>query len=188
MGVRTWRTFLAAVVTVGAVLLPAVAGAQGRIQQNAYEQGYHEGLHHGERDGRAGLTFNPGHDARLQVRGPGQGAFRQGYLDGYRLGYDRYSSRGRGRGARQNRGVTVWSPRGYADPFTVGFDRGFEKGLEDGRDGDRYDPVRHRNYRDADEGYRNEHGSREAYRTNYRAGFRQGYEDGYRQGTRSRRR
>jgi hypothetical protein len=37
---------------------------------------------------------------------------------------------------------------------------------------------------DADGGYTESYGSRDAYRTNYRAGFCQGYEDGYRAGTR----
>lgn len=65
--------------------------------------------------------------------------------------------------------------RGYAD--------GFLRGLGDGRDGFRYDPIRHQEYRDADPGYSATYGSRDAYRNNYRAGFRQGYEEGYRDGT-----
>jgi flagellar biosynthesis/type III secretory pathway protein FliH len=65
--------------------------------------------------------------------------------------------------------------RGYAD--------GFARGVTDGRDGGRYDPVGHREYRDADQGYNASYGSREAYKNNYRTGFRQGYEEGYRDGT-----
>ena len=100
-----------------------------------------------------------------------------------------------GRGARgrgQHRGWYEVPGRGRAgriqDPASAsGYDAGYEKGLADGRDGHRYDPVRHRDYRDGERGYRGEYGSRDAYRINFRAGFRQGYEDGYRDGARYRR-
>lgn len=65
--------------------------------------------------------------------------------------------------------------RGYAD--------GYEQGLSDGREGNRYDPVKHREYRSGDLGYNKSYGTRDAYKNNYRAGFRQGYEEGYRDGT-----
>jgi flagellar biosynthesis/type III secretory pathway protein FliH len=65
--------------------------------------------------------------------------------------------------------------RGYAD--------GYEQGLSDGREGNRYDPVKHREYRSGDLGYERSYGTRDAYKNNYRAGFRQGYEEGYRDGT-----
>ena len=68
--------------------------------------------------------------------------------------------------------------RGYAD--------GVRNGAEDGRERARYDPVGHRDYRDGDQGYAAEYGSRDAYRNNYRAGFRQGYDEGYRDGSRGR--
>jgi hypothetical protein len=77
--------------------------------------------------------------------------------------------------------------RPYGEPaFAAGYEDGHSRGLSDGTDGQRYDPVRHAAYRDAERGYRESYGSREAYRTNYRAGFRQGYEEGYRLGTRNR--
>ena len=79
------------------------------------------------------------------------------------------------------------APRAYQEPaFAAGYDSGFTKGLSDGGAGDRYDPVRHADYRDAEKGYKSSYGSRDAYRNNYRAGFRQGYEDGYRDGARTR--
>lgn len=70
--------------------------------------------------------------------------------------------------------------------FAAGYEDGLEKGQADGRQGERYDPVRHRDYRDAERGYTESYGSRDAYRDNYRAGFRQGYEEGYRAGSRNR--
>ena len=77
--------------------------------------------------------------------------------------------------------------RTYQDPATAkGYDSGYERGLADGREGQRYDPVRHRDYRDAERGYVSGYGSRDGYKTNFRSGFRQGYEDGYREGTRVR--
>jgi hypothetical protein len=79
-------------------------------------------------------------------------------------------------------------PIGYQEPaYARGFSDGYERGLNDGRDRDRYDPVGERDYRDGDNGYFRDYGSRDAYRNNYRAGFRQGYEDGYRDGQRYRR-
>lgn len=92
-----------------------------------------------------------------------------------------------GRGTRATPNLVHRSDRAGVDPYATGYERGHEKGVEDGRNGDRYDPLRHRSYRDGDEGYSSDYGSRDAYRNNYRAGFRQGYEEGYRQGSRNRR-
>jgi hypothetical protein len=76
-------------------------------------------------------------------------------------------------------------PRAYQEPaFARGYDDGYARGLGDGRAKDRYDPVRHKDYREADQGYAGTYGSKDAYRNNYRAGFRQGYDDGYRASTR----
>ncbi len=76
-------------------------------------------------------------------------------------------------------------PRRHQESASArGYEDGYRTGVADGRRGDRYDPAESREYRDADGGYTESYGSRDAYRTNYRAGFRQGYEDGYRAGTR----
>src|SRR5215211_188020 len=76
-------------------------------------------------------------------------------------------------------------PRGYQEPaFARGYDEGYAQGLADGRSRERYDPVRHKDYRQADQGYVGSYGSKDAYRNNYRTGFRQGYDDGYRDSTR----
>jgi hypothetical protein len=76
-------------------------------------------------------------------------------------------------------------PRGYQEPaFARGYDDGYAQGVADGRGRDRYDPVRHKDYRQADQGYVGSYGSKDAYRNNYRAGFRQGYDSGYRSSTR----
>ena len=190
MGVRTLRQLLTAALACGALISPALVDAQGRARgpvgpaiQNGYEEGYRQGVRQGERDARDGTRFG----AR-DVRSAGRDGYRVGYADGYRAGYDRVVTVQRGgRGARGNRNLVLRGSRAGIDPYATGFERGYEKGVEDGRDGDRYDPVRHRNYRDGDEGYEGDYGSRDAYRNNYRNGFRQGYEQGYRQGSRNRR-
>jgi flagellar biosynthesis/type III secretory pathway protein FliH len=102
-----------------------------------------------------------------------------------------HADQGRGRGLENKAGAqSSKTGKGRSsrilDPATVnGYDEGFDRGRSDARDGDRYDPVRHRDYRDADRGYLDAYGSMEGYRTNFRTGFRQGYEDGYREGTRT---
>ena len=112
------------------------------------------------------------------------------------LASDAGQGRGRKRGGDEHATVNRQqdSPaRGRGNPSRVfqdaaslkGYESGRDLGLADGRDGERYDPVRHRDYRDADRGYASSYGSRDGYKTNFRAGFRQGYEDGYREGTRS---
>jgi hypothetical protein len=110
-------------------------------------------------------------------------------------GADDGAQRGRGRGAGSVRQAGP-APRIDRQPlvqrasrpvnepaFARGYDEGRQRGLQDGRAGERYDPARHRTYRNADDGYSEAYGSKEAYRNNYRAGFREGYEDGYRRGT-----
>lgn len=195
MGVRTWNLLLAA-LTCAALVVPSHAAGQagrGRGQAtrnqnadvNTYDHGYRDGLQRGELDARSRRPFD------TPSFSGSRNDYRVGFADGYRTGYDRqhvrapYQSRNDGRIQQQQQRVV---PRGYQEPaFATGFDSGYEKGIEDGRDGDRYDPVRHKDYRDAERGYRGAYGSRDAYRTNFRTGFRQGYEDGYRVGTRNRR-
>jgi hypothetical protein len=172
---------LLALVMIGA--MPACASAQGRpltfSQTRAdYDRGYRDGLRDGQRDARSGRGFDYDNDRRLSR---GRDGFRRGYIEGYRAGFERV--RGAARTSRNSRGVR--GPRagrgGYQDPaFARGYADGFQRGRDDGRDRDRYDPVRHRDYRSADDGYFREYGSKQAYENNYRAGFRQGYEEGYR--------
>ena len=181
---------LLTVVTLSA--MPASAAAQQRgfgLGQNRaqYDRGYREGLTDGERDARQGRVFDYDNDRRLSRQ---RDEFRRGYVEGYRAGYEQI----RGvRGSRNSRAYGGYYGRdrvgrgGYQDPaYARGYADGFERGLDDGRDRDRYDPVRHRDYRSADEGYYRDYGPKQAYEDNYRAGFRQGYEEGYRDGNRRR--
>jgi flagellar biosynthesis/type III secretory pathway protein FliH len=195
MGARIWKPLLAAAMFFMTAAPLADAGQLGRARgrdddrgrqntnRNAYDDGYQDGLQRGEADARSGRPFGGSVFSDRNDYGVG-------FVDGYRTGYDRQyvfrANRGRSdaRVLRQQRGTA----RGYREPaFATGFDSGYENGLKDGRDGDRYDPVRHRDYRDGERGYRDGYGSRDGYRTNFRTGFRQGYEEGYRAGTRNRR-
>jgi flagellar biosynthesis/type III secretory pathway protein FliH len=153
-----------------------------------------------------------GYNDRWGTREQYRNEFRRGFTSGYREGYydvgdgryrrdDRiYQGRtggiyqGRTGGIYQGRtgGIYDRGPgrtRGYQEPaYARGYSDGWEKGVDDGRDRDRYDPVRHGDYKDADNGYERSYGSKDAYKNNYRSGFRQGYEEGYRSGTRTARR
>ena len=99
-------------------------------------------------------------------------------------------AQGRGRGlGRFGGAVSDRAPgRAYQEPaFTRGYSDGFRHAQEDRQDGRGYDPVGHREYREADQGFYGSYGSREAYKDNYRAGFRAGYDAGYRDGSGRRR-
>ena len=81
----------------------------------------------------------------------------------------------------QGRGRANQEPayaRGYAD--------GYRHAQEDREDRRSYDPVTHRDYREADQGFYRSYGSLDAYKNNYRAGFRAGYDAGYREVRRAR--
>jgi hypothetical protein len=94
--------------------------------------------------------------------------------------------RGRGRGGRL--GALPLTGRAYEEPaFARGHADGFRHAQEDRRERRRYDPVGHRDYREADQGFSRSYGTLEAYRNNYRAGFRAGYDAGYRDDTGRRR-
>lgn len=168
-------------------------GPQAMQNRDGYNRGYSEGTRQGELDGRRGRPFeystNPafrnadrGYDQRNGNRQEYVTAYRNGFVDGYRSGYNRYRTVN-GPFGRPNPGGTVRQiPRGYQEPAIArGYADGYEQGLQDSRDRDRYDPVGSRDYRDGEDGYYSSYGSREAYRNNYRTGFRQGYDAGYRE-------
>lgn len=194
---RRVATALLATLLISIPAIPLTAqgrGSYGERTDAQYDRGYRDGLRDGERDARSGRTFDYDNDRQLSRRSD---PFQRGYSDGYRAGFEQFRGRNRGGrsigpySGRSGRSIGPYSGRGrggYQDPaFSRGYSEGFEKGLDDGRDRDRYDPVRHRDYRDADDGYFRDYGPRQAYENNYRAGFRQGYEEGYRDGTRYRR-
>jgi hypothetical protein len=193
-------------IAVAALVLagPAEAQWRGSSSAGAYESGYRDGARAGDddaRDGR-GYEYQRHRDYRAGDRGydrtyGGRDDYARQYRAGVAAGYrDGYYSRGGRRSAPVYRSpVPGWGdPRydqpGYRRPgngggvsddigYANGFEEGYKRGLDDGRDGDRYDPRRHGRYRDADQGYRREYGSKGVYESSYRRGFERGYAQGY---------
>lgn len=64
--------------------------------------------------------------------------------------------------------------------YQNGYQKGLEKGRSDGRDRDSFDPVRYKEYRNADNGYNSRYGSKDQYKLAYRDGFEAGYSQAYR--------
>jgi hypothetical protein len=193
MGARRWVRWLFAAITCALLATPAAA------QNNAaFERGYREGIERGVDDARDGRRFEPqrdrvyrdgdrGYNSRYGNRDSYRNEFRRGYTSGYREGFYNGSGRnrrddrifnGRGEGIYDRGPIRT---RGSQEPaFARGYSDGWQQGLDDGRDRDRFDPTRHGDYKDADNGYERNYGSKDVYRNNYRTGFRQGYEAGYR--------
>ena len=136
------------------------------------------------------------HSAYRSVPGDSQyrDTFRQGFAQGYRDGYYRYASNGRNGG---------WGNGGYGNRYpeypsngggwgygnsNVAYDTGLRDGYREGvnavRDGDRFDPLREKKYRNADSGYNKRYGSKQTYQNSYRQGYREGYERAYRDSSR----
>jgi hypothetical protein len=131
--------------------------------------------------------------------------FRRGYERGYRDAYSAngaYGGYGRQDGRRGGYGYPQYPgngypqypngsyggryPRGgygYRSPAAqYGYDEGYQKGRDDARDGDQYDPVRQKWYREGDRHYDDRYGSRDQWKNEYRDAFRRGYDEGYRTG------
>lgn len=182
-------------------------GGYDDVRRIAYDNGYRRGIDHGITDGRSGRNANYrndrdyrdadwGYQHRYGARGQYRQEFRRGYEAGYREGYARngrgygnYGSGDYGYGGRavprddRYRSDPRYGGYGYASPaYDKGHRDGYEKGYDDGRDGDRFDPIRHKWYREGDRDYNSRYGSREQYKAAYREAFRQGYDQGYREG------
>jgi hypothetical protein len=168
------------------------------VRRVAYDRGFREGVTEGEKDGRSRDPYryqDEGDFRRADVgynRSYGdldryRQTFRQGFADGYAQGYRRYSG-GYGNNGRYDDRYGYpqggyGSPQGrYPSAYDIGARDGFEKGREDARDNDRFDPRRHKWYREGDHDYESRYGSRDRYKDEYRRGFTVGYERGYRTG------
>src|SRR5215468_5819946 len=81
-------------------------------------------------------------------------------------------------------GYGRYPDRGYAREIERrAYDNGYRQGLEEGRNDARhrrdYSPTRHREYRNADDGFHRGDGDREFYRRSYRRGFDIGYREAF---------
>jgi hypothetical protein len=175
-------------------------GGSIEARQHGYEHGYRDGFHHGREDleRRASYNFRT-EDYKDGERGYGKymgdkGDYKKGYREGYEAGYgdayysrpgrfaDIYGRRDDDRSRDRDRYDDIYESRrwGYAD---VAYDIGYRDGLRAGRKDldsrEAFDPDDHDNYRDADHGYRDSYGSKDAYKRDYRNGFLRGYQDGF---------
>jgi hypothetical protein len=178
-------------------------GYASEVRRIAYDRGFREGVREGEKDGRSRDPFRYQDEGDYRRGDIGYSrsygsvelyrqTFRQGFAEGYTEGYRRFSrgyagNRGYGASGRygpyDNRGYGGYPPvrGGFLTAFDIGARDGYEKGREDARDNDRFDPRRHKWYREGDHDYDRRYGSRERYKDDYRRGFTQGYERGYRE-------
>jgi len=166
------------------------------IDARAFDAGYRHGYDDGVRDGRRGRPFDYARhgeyrDADRGYRGYGsrgayRRAFRDGFMSGYNDGYRRYARADRDRGWRDHdRDGEFRGPRGgWSAASDHGYRDGYAQGRDDARDGDRYDPIRSRRYREGDSGYQGRYGSRDEYKREYRSAFQDGYRQGYAGGRR----
>jgi hypothetical protein len=79
----------------------------------------------------------------------------------------------------QSRGVYAQTLERRA--YDNGRREGFARGRDDARSGREYSYTRSDEYREADNGYRRQDGSRDAYRRTFRQGFQAGYTEGFNQ-------
>lgn len=94
-----------------------------------------------------------------------------------------------GQGGYRDRGP--YNDRGaYREMERRAYDNGFREGVRqgerDGRSNRRYEPQRHSEWRNANDGFRREYGDHNEYRRNFRSGFEAGYSQGFRQYDRGR--
>lgn len=203
-----------ALVAALAAAMPAAAYAQWgggipprntrAIETPAYRAGYERGIRRGEDDSRGNQRYD--YASKSDYRNGDAGyrrdygdreryrlEFRVGFEAGYRNGFEQFRpGYGRSNGWRPGAGgPPPWAAaRGRGSyqrtdlAFRTGFTDGYEAGLGDGRDRDRFDPIREGRYRSGDHGYNRSYGSRDFYRVRFREGFLEGYEHGYNDGWR----
>lgn len=174
------------------------------LERRAYDNGFREGLEEGQNDARRNRDFSP--QRHSEFRDADQGYhrdygdrefyrrnYRQGFQTGYAEAYNRNARNGRddryGRDERVYVPPVVIAPGypsnrgGYGAYGNVARENGYRDGVEagrsDARDGDRFDPVRAKRYREGDHDYNDRYGSRDDYKREYRAAFEQGYREGY---------
>ena len=202
IGSRLPRLLLVATVLLAApacasgVLYPQRYPVGDRDDRAYYNRGFREGQEAGIEDVRRGRSYNVRrHDEyRDNRRGNDRGdlrAFRDGFEAGYDEAYRRLVRGDYGRDPRRDapraqgpyvdrdarsRIASPAADRGYRD--------GFDAGQRAARNGDRYDPVREKRYREGDHDYEGRDGSREVYKREYRDAFQQGYDAGFRGGRR----
>jgi hypothetical protein len=80
----------------------------------------------------------------------------------------------------RDRDERTWNNREGGEAYQRGLRSGARLGEEDARGGRAFTVQTHREYREADEGYERNEGSRDRWRDEFRRGFTEGYRIGYR--------
>lgn len=143
----------------------------GSGDKDTYKQAYREGFRRGYDEGYYGRGRSSGYDPY--------------YQDDPYYGDDRYR-----RDDPYNRGDRRQGDYGYYggrnDIYRIAQENGYRDGITHGAEhrseSKRYNPTSTRHYKDADDGYRSEYGSKDAYKQAYRDGFQRGYDEGFRRG------
>ena len=163
-----------------------------QARQAGYQRGYNDGIDKGRHEGRE-------HD-RNDYRTPDYGqakrgykdwmgpvevyqrAYREGYSNGFRSGYEEVAGYGYGRGRD---GYDTWNRDGWRAGYDFdGANVANRYGSEDGAQAAREDIDHRKDYNskprgrfgDRDRGYRREFGSKDRYKDEYTAAYRAGYD------------
>jgi hypothetical protein len=169
---------------------------ENRDNRVYYDRGVRDGRDSGVDDARRGRSYDLRRhgEYRDDRRGDDPGdlrAYRTGFESGYDEGYRQYSRTVYGDSRRNypappplypSQQYPNYGGQGrYSSPAAAtGYRDGFDEGQHAARDGDRFDPVREKRYRDGDHDYDKRYGSKDEYQREYRAAFQQGYDAGYR--------
>lgn len=145
----------------------------GSEDKNTYKQAYRQGFRTGYDEGYYGNGRSSGYDPSYRD----EPYYRE---DTYRRDDPYYR---RDRRERDDRDYE-YGGRNYV--YRIAQENGYRDGVTHGAehrsDGKRNNPGTTRHYKDADEGYRSEYGSKDTYKQAYRDGFRRGYDEGYYRG------
>ena len=159
-----------------------------QAQQSGYQNGYNDGVGKGRHEGR---EHDPNDyqtpDWRQATRGYQnwmgavevyQRAYRDGYSNGFRAGYEEVAWRDGDRGRNWSR--DGWRASYYPDGDNVASRFGYADGTQAAREDiyhrKSYNSKPRGRFGDRDDGYLREFGSKDRYKAEYTAGYRAGYD------------
>lgn len=161
-----------------------------QARQAGYQRGYNDGVGKGRHEGREHdpndyRTPDNGQAKRGYERWMGpvevyQHAYREGYANGFRSGYEEVAGYGHGRGGYGDWRHDGWRTGYDFDGANVANRFGYEDGAQAAREdiyhGKSYNSKPRGRFGDRDRGYRREFGSKDRYKDEYTAGYRSGYD------------
>lgn len=201
-----WRTMRMAAYTLTATVgLSGLALAQydrdgdrddyyrrdsGQAQQYGYQNGYNDGVGKGRHEGRERdrndyqtpdwRHASRGYKSWMGSQDVYQRAYREGYSNGFRAGYDEVAGnwqRGRRAYGWNNDG---WRTGYDGDSSNVANRFGYQDGAEAAREDiyhrKEYNSKPRGRFGDRDRGYLREFGNKDRYKAEYTAGYRAGYD------------